>query len=80
MFNKTRSLFFLTFMVILSLVLTACGASQPSTQVANTEESATTSKKSITLVIAEDPPSLSHSFGCARTTSPPHGSGCGYDR
>lgn len=56
MFNKSRSLFFLRFIVIFSLVLAACGTSQPSTQSANNNAEA--SAKSITLVIAEDPPSF----------------------
>lgn len=59
MFTKSRSLFFLTLTVILSLLFTACGASQP----ANTNEeqvttSGTNTNKSITIVIAEDPPSF----------------------
>jgi len=57
MSNKARSLFFLTFMVILSLSLTACGTAQQSTQVANNTE-ASASEKSVTIVIAEDPPSF----------------------
>jgi len=57
MFTKTRTLLFLTIMVIFSLLLAAC---QPSAQQPGTEEtpSASTSEKSITIVIAEDPPSF----------------------
>ena len=57
MFTKTRTLLFLTIMVILSLLLAAC---QPAAQQPGTEEtpSSSTSEKSITIVIAEDPPSF----------------------
>ena len=57
MFNKTRSLFFLTSLVILSLALTAC---QPLTQPPGTEEPTAlpTSDMSIIIVIPEDPPSF----------------------
>jgi peptide/nickel transport system substrate-binding protein len=63
MLTKTRSLFFLTFTVILSLVYTACGPSaQPSSSDAeNTGEQPAASaseNKSITIVIPEDPPSF----------------------
>jgi len=61
MFNRSRSLFFLTFMVILSLLLAACGTPQQSTEVSSTnptEEPASAPEKSITIVIAEDPPSF----------------------
>ncbi len=51
MLNKSRSLFFLTFMVILSLVLTACGSAPQSS---NTTSNGTT----ITIVVPEDPPSF----------------------
>src|SRR5215204_6563571 len=59
MYNKPRSLFFLTFIIIPSLLLTACGAQ--SNQGSNTDsnaESATDTDKSITLVIPEDPPAF----------------------
>jgi len=57
MSTKTRTLFFLTIMVILSLVLAAC---QPAAQSVETEEPApsTDSGNSITIIIAEDPPSF----------------------
>ena len=63
MFTKTRSLLFLSFTIILSLVLTACGASSqqlPSTTNNATDEpvGSSASDKSITIVIAEDPPSF----------------------
>jgi peptide/nickel transport system substrate-binding protein len=59
MFNKSRSLFFLTFMVILSLVLTACGSTPQSENINTTDEEATKSDgTSITVVIPEDPPSF----------------------
>jgi peptide/nickel transport system substrate-binding protein len=51
MSNKTRSLFFLTVMVILSLVLSACGS-------ANNNTAASIPEKRVTIVIAEDPPSF----------------------
>lgn len=57
MFTNKRTLLFLTFTVILALAITSCGqASQPS----GTEEpaSVTGTEKSITIVIAEDPPSF----------------------
>ncbi len=57
MFTKQRSLFFLTFTVILSLLFAACGAPQPSNTNA-TEEPAATTDKSITIVIPEDPPAF----------------------
>ena len=57
MSTKTRTLFFLTIMVIPSLVLAAC---QPAAQSIETEEPApsTDSGNSITIIIAEDPPSF----------------------
>jgi len=61
MFNKSRSLFFLTFMVILSLTISACGTSQQATKISNTSstaEPAAAAQKSITIVIPEDPPSF----------------------
>jgi len=55
MFTKKRTLLFLTFMVILSLATASCGSPSPS----GTDEPATTgSETSITIVIAEDPPSF----------------------
>jgi len=59
MFTKQRSLFFLTFTVILSLLFAACGAPQPP-DASNTNgggEPAPTGK-SITIVISEDPPAF----------------------
>src|SRR5512141_2480035 len=64
MFNKSRSLFFLTLTVILSLILSACGGkTQQATQAPDanvtTEPAATEApNKKITIVIAEDPPSF----------------------
>jgi peptide/nickel transport system substrate-binding protein len=58
MFTKKRSLFFLTLTVILSLVLAACGASQPVNTPEEQVTSGTTANKRITIVIAEDPPSF----------------------
>ena len=63
MFTKTRSLFLLTFTVILALLFTACGPSaQPSASDAeNTGEqpaAAVNDNKNITIVIPEDPPSF----------------------
>ena len=66
MFDKKRTLIFLTFMVILSLALTACGSAKPSssapgaTQPSVSEPTATSAplKKEITIVISEDPPSF----------------------
>jgi peptide/nickel transport system substrate-binding protein len=64
MFNKSRSLFFLTLTVILSLILSACGSKvQQATQAPDanvtTEPAATEApNKKITIVIAEDPPSF----------------------
>ena len=63
MHNKMRSLFFLTILVILSLIITACGSKSRSTpQVSSsnnsTEAPTTGTKKSITVVIPEDPPSF----------------------
>lgn len=56
MFTKKRTLLFLTFTVILSLATASCGpASQPS---GTDEPSTTDSEKSITILIAEDPPSF----------------------
>src|SRR5262245_10618985 len=55
MSTKKRTLFFLTLTVIVSLILTACGSSP---QPADTTEPAASSDKSITIVIAEDPPSF----------------------
>ncbi|MEW6083295.1 MAG: peptide ABC transporter substrate-binding protein [Chloroflexota bacterium] len=57
MFTKKRTLLFLTFMVILSLALASCG---PDTQPSEMEgpAPATGTEKSITIVIAEDPPSF----------------------
>ena len=57
MFTKTRTLFFLTLTVIVSLLLTACGSSP---QPPDTTEPAasSTAEKGITIVIAEDPPSF----------------------
>ncbi len=58
MFTRKRTLFFLTFTVILALTLTSCapsaqpGADQPA------EPNTTDSNKSITIVIPEDPPSF----------------------
>ena len=61
---KSRSLFFLTFTIIFSLVLSACGA--PSTPVGSIAPSEPAGdvippidvNKSITIVIPEDPPSF----------------------
>jgi len=73
MYTKKRSLFFLTFMVIPSLVLAACGGStqatvQPTTAAASTtspvetaapiESTPTLTNNSITIVVPEDPPSF----------------------
>ena len=59
MFNKSRPLLFLTFMVILSLVLTACGSTPQSDNANITDEETTKSDgTSITVVIPEDPPSF----------------------
>ena len=63
MHNKSRSLFFLTVLVILSLFFTACGSKTQSTpQVSNsnnsTEAPTSGTNKSITIVIPEDPPSF----------------------
>jgi len=61
MINKSRTLLFLTFTVIFTLVLAACApASTPPPLVPNepTGEVVTDPEKSITLVIAEDPPSF----------------------
>jgi hypothetical protein len=63
MHNKSRSLFFLTILVILSLFFTACGSKTQSTpQVSSsnnsTEAPTTGTNKSITIVIPEDPPSF----------------------
>ena len=57
MFTKKRTLFFLTSVVILSFVFVAC---QPNAGPAGTNQPVTssTSEKSITMVIAEDPPSF----------------------
>lgn len=57
MFTKKRTLLFLTFTVILALAMTSCG---PAAQPSGTEEPAPAagSEKSITIVIAEDPPSF----------------------
>ncbi|MCC6499460.1 MAG: peptide ABC transporter substrate-binding protein [Anaerolineales bacterium] len=57
MFTKKRTLLFLTFMVILSLTLVACGAT-PAPTTATDEPTAPSSEKSITIVIAEDPPTF----------------------
>ncbi len=57
MFTEKRTLLFLTFAVVLALAITSCGpASQPSGTEA--PASAMGSEKSITIVIAEDPPSF----------------------
>ena len=57
MFTKPRTLFFLTLMVMLCLILTGCGSiSQPTDT--NELEPSSSSGKSITIVIAEDPPSF----------------------
>lgn len=58
MFTKKRTLLFLTLAVILSLTIVSCGPTP--TQPSTTEEptSPTGSEKSITIVIAEDPPSF----------------------
>jgi peptide/nickel transport system substrate-binding protein len=63
MHNKSHSLFFLTTLVILSLFFSACGSNSQSTpQVSssnnNPEGPAAGTNKSITIVIAEDPPSF----------------------
>ena len=63
MYNKSRSLFFLTILVIFSLLLTACGsASQSAPDVSSsndsTQEPIAGTNKSITVVIPEDPPSF----------------------
>jgi peptide/nickel transport system substrate-binding protein len=57
MSTKKRTLFFLTFMVILSLLLAAC---QPAAQSVEKEEPVPSadSGNSITIIIAEDPPSF----------------------
>lgn len=57
MFTKKRTLLFLTFTVIFALAITSCA---PALQPSGTEEPASTtgSEKSITIVIAEDPPSF----------------------
>lgn len=57
MFTKTCTLLLLTIMVILSVLLAAC---QPAAQQPSIEEtpSSSASDKSITIVIAEDPPSF----------------------
>jgi peptide/nickel transport system substrate-binding protein len=62
MFTKTRSLFFLIPLIIISLVFTACGGAQPSTT-SNGDETgeppaAASTDKNITIVIPEDPPSF----------------------
>lgn len=55
MFTKKRALFFLTFMVIVSLAIVSCG---PASQPTEGPAAPTGSEKSITIVIAEDPPSF----------------------
>jgi peptide/nickel transport system substrate-binding protein len=56
MFTKKRTLLFLTFTVIVSLAIVSCApASQPS---GTDEPAASGSENSITIVIAEDPPSF----------------------
>jgi peptide/nickel transport system substrate-binding protein len=58
MFTKKRTLLFLTFTVIASLVLVSCGTpAQPGTA-ESTASPTTGSEKSITIVIPEDPPSF----------------------
>lgn len=62
MFTRQRSLLFLSILSIVSLILTACGASQPAAS--STSESpaaqqpAADGSKGITIVLAEDPPSF----------------------
>jgi len=62
MFTKTRSLFFLIPIIIISLVFTACGGAQPSTTSNGNETgeppAAASTDKNITIVIPEDPPSF----------------------
>lgn len=64
MSTNSRTLLFLTFVVISSLLITSCGPSPAPTQDTSpsepTEESVTQAdpNKSITIVIAEDPPSF----------------------
>ena len=62
MFTKTRSLFFLILITIVSLIFTACGGSQPSSTSNNNDSgeqpAAATADKNITIVIPEDPPSF----------------------
>jgi len=61
MFTTERSLFFLTVTVILSLLFSACGSTQPSDSTNPTEEPTVVTEagnKSITIVIPEDPPSF----------------------
>ena len=56
MFTKKRTLLFLTFTVIIALAITSCGAPAPTT--ATDEPAASSSEKSITIVIPEDPPTF----------------------
>ena len=62
MFNKSRSLFFLSSIIILSIILSACGGKvQQATAAPDanvTTEPAVASNKNIRIVIAEDPPSF----------------------
>ena len=63
MHHKSRSLFFLTILVILSLFFTACGSKSQSTPQASSSNNSTEAptpgtNKSITIVIPEDPPSF----------------------
>jgi len=64
MFTRKRSLLFLTFTIVISLILAACGpVSTPSVDAVSSEPSGQTvspidAGKSITIVIAEDPPSF----------------------
>src|SRR5262245_13168244 len=62
MFTKTRSLFFLIPIIIISLVFTACGGAQPSNTSNGNETgeppAAASTNKNITIVIPEDPPSF----------------------
>ena len=64
MSNKPRSLFFLTTLVILSIVLSACGGKvqqatlTPDANVTAEPAVTETLNKNIKIVIAEDPPSF----------------------
>ncbi|MFN8404691.1 MAG: peptide ABC transporter substrate-binding protein [Anaerolineales bacterium] len=58
MFTKKRTLLFLTLVVIFSLTIVSCGPSSSPPSATEGPASPTGSEKSITIVIAEDPPSF----------------------